>query len=85
MKRKSFRPVMDTMEPRLTLSGMNWFTTLIDNFLGKSTPPSHPAPHRATHPAHVQTTQAHTALQLRQERLTAWQAAHPHAKLLRSG
>jgi hypothetical protein len=70
---------MDTMEPRIALSSSNFFTDFFNSLLGKSTTSStNPKP--ASHPAQVHTIHGQTALQIRQERLAAWHAAHPHAK-----
>jgi hypothetical protein len=69
---------MDRMEPRIALSSTNFFTSFFNSLLGKNTPSTPTKP--ANHPAHVGTIQAHTALQIHQERLAAWHAAHPHAK-----
>jgi hypothetical protein len=78
MKRKTFRPQMDTMEPRIALSS-NFFTDFFNSLLGKSNT-STPTVHHAAKPAHVHTTTVQMAMQIRQERLAAWHAAHPHAK-----
>src|SRR4051794_5791865 len=36
MRRKTFRPVLDPMEPRIALSG-GWFSDFVDSLFGKST------------------------------------------------
>jgi hypothetical protein len=75
MRRKTFRPVLDVMEPRIALSG--WFSDFVDNLFGNSTDDDKP---KYT-PAQIDQIKAkrEAAREARLERLAEWRAAHPRA------
>lgn len=79
MRRKSFRPMLDTMEPRIALSG-GWFSDFFDSLLGKNSNDNDKKPSYT--PAQIAKFQAkkQAAHQARMERLAEWHAAHPFAR-----
>ncbi len=75
MRQKTFRPAMDTMEPRIALSG--FFGDLFDSLLGRSSDSSDDKPKYT--PAQIAKFHAkrEAAREARIERLAEWRAAHP--------
>jgi hypothetical protein len=80
MRRKSFRPVLDVMEPRVALSsgGNSFLTNLFDNLFGKSSNSTHNTPQYT--PAQIAQIKAHNLAlrEARQEKLAEFRAAHHH-------
>jgi hypothetical protein len=80
-KRKTFRPVMDTMEARIALSSSNWLSDFFDSLFGQSTTNDSTDKPKYT-PAQI--AKAHVrklaAQEARQERLAQLHEAHPHAR-----
>jgi len=78
MKRKSFRPTIDEMEPRIALSSNSFFTNFFDSIFGKSSTSTTSTPHYTA--AQIAKIKAHklAVQEAHQEKLAAFQAAHPH-------
>jgi hypothetical protein len=83
MKRKSFRPTLDVMEPRIALSssGNSFFTNFFDNLFGKSTNSSSSTPHYTA--AQIAKIKANNLArrEAHQEKLAEFRATHPHAHI----
>jgi hypothetical protein len=80
MRRKSFQPVLDVMEPRVALSsgGTSFLTDFFDNLFGKTTNDTKTAPHY-THAQILQIKAKHAAAkEARLEHLAELKAAHQH-------
>jgi hypothetical protein len=81
MKRKSFRPMVDVMEPRIALSGggNSFFTNFFDNLFGRSSTSNHSKPHYT--PAQIAKIKAENLAkkEAHQEKVAEFRAAHPHA------
>jgi hypothetical protein len=81
MKRKSFRPMLDVMEPRIALSssGNSFFTNFFDNLFGKSTNSNSSKPHYTA--AQIAKIKAENLArkEAHQEKVAEFRAAHPHA------
>src|SRR5262249_33971760 len=77
MKRKSFQPGFDAMEPRLALSSSNFFSSFFDSIFAQNNSNSN-TPHYTA--AQIAKIKAHRQAlrEARQERLAAFHAAHPH-------
>jgi hypothetical protein len=83
MRRKSFRPVVDLMEPRIALSSSSnsFFTTFFDNLFGKSTNTTSSTPHYTA--AQIAKIKAENLArkEAHQEKVAEFRAAHPHAHI----
>jgi hypothetical protein len=79
MKRKSFRPVLDVMEPRVALSGNSFFTNFFDNLFGQSTNNNNSKPHYTA--AQIAKIKAENLArkEAHQQKVAEFRAAHPHA------
>src|SRR5262249_14306152 len=79
MKRKPFRPMIDTMEPRVALSSSNFFSTFFDNIFGQTSNSSSSQPHYT--PAQIAHIKAHRQAlrEARQERLAEMHASRAAA------
>ena len=81
MKRKSFRPVLDVMEPRVALSssGNSFFTNFFDNLFGQSTNSHSSQPHYTA--AQIAKIKANHLAQkeAHQAKVAEFRAAHAHA------
>ncbi len=75
MKRKPFKPTMDTMEPRIALS--SWFSDLFGNIFGNSNSTS-TTKHLSPQQVQAQKLRIEQARQARQERIAEFRAAHIH-------
>lgn len=79
MKRKSFRPMLDVMEPRIALSSSpSFFTSFLDNLFGQSSTSSSTPHYTAAQIAKIKANRAAEKL-AHEEKLAAFEAAHPHA------
>jgi hypothetical protein len=79
MKRKSYRPVLDVMEPRIALSGNSIFTNFFDNLFGQSTNSNSSKPHYTA--AQIAKIKAENLAkrEAHQEKVAEFRAAHAHA------
>jgi hypothetical protein len=81
MKRKSFRPVVDVMEPRIALSSSSnsFFTTFFDNLFGQTSTSHSSTPHYT--PAQIAKIKAeHLARkEAHQQKVAEFHVTHPHA------